>query len=191
MPSRIFLTIVMLCLACSLHAQSQTPLRYQVYAGYTWLSNTTNGVPGSRQPLNGWDASIAFAQWRGFRYKMDVSSYSGTNLGAAQSPLIILAGVQYSRRVGRESVFGEALVGVAGINKDWGPGKIQGDSASFATLLGIGLDTPLTRHFAFRVSGGYQHTNFYLQTVPDLVPYRIPGLPNNFGRISSGMVWQF
>jgi hypothetical protein len=24
-----------------------------------------------------------------------------------------------------------------------------------------------------------------------LVPYRIPGLPNNFGRISSGLVWQF
>jgi len=24
-----------------------------------------------------------------------------------------------------------------------------------------------------------------------LVPYRIPGLPNNFGCISSGLVWKF
>ena len=191
MRCRFLPPILILCLSCLLHAQPEKPARHQLYGGYTWVSNTFNGLPGSRQPLNGWDASIAFAQWRGFRYKMDVSSYSGTNLGAAQNPLIVLAGVQYSRRAGRESVFGEALVGVAGINKDWGPGKIQGDGASFATLLGVGLDTPLTRHLAFRVSGGYQHTNFYLQSVGSLVPYRIPGLPNNFGRISSGMVWQF
>jgi hypothetical protein len=41
------------------------------------------------------------------------------------------------------------------------------------------------------VEGGYQYSYFALETAVFSIPYRIPGLPTSFGRISSGLVWQF
>ena len=77
------------------------------------------------------------------------------------------------------------------MNRDWGANKSPGETAAFSSLVGGGLDTPLTRHIAFRVSGGYQYAYFALAKGVSLTPYRIPGLPTNFGHISSGLVWQF
>ena len=89
MTSRLFLLLAMLSMpAVGIHAQaeaaSQALARFQVYGGYTFLSNSPNGLPGSRQPLNGWDATFAFRQWRFIRFKVDVSSCRGTNLGARE-----------------------------------------------------------------------------------------------------------
>jgi hypothetical protein len=191
MPSRLTSLIALLCLACAaLHAQSPPPPRFQFYGGYSYLSNTLNGVPGSRQALNGFDASMAFPSWRGLRFKIDVSGYRGTNLGAPQDPYFIVGGAQYGRRIGREFIFMEAMGGDGGTKKNWGAGGITGTSASFSTLLGGGLDTRLSRHLAFRVVGDFQYMNFYLVT-SKFVHYRTPGLPNYFGRASSGLVWQF
>ena len=191
MPSHLFSLIALLCLSSALHAQSQAPARYQIYVGYAFLSNSLNGVPGSHQPLNGFDAAVAFPSWHRLRFKVDASAYRGTNLGAPQHPYFILGGGQYSKRLGRESVFVEGLGGVGGANKNWPANNAIGQTASFAALLGGGLDTPLTRHIAFRVDGGFQYSYFSLEHPVTLVPYRIPGLPTNFGRISSGLVWQF
>jgi hypothetical protein len=191
MPSRLFSLIALLCLSSALHAQTEAPARYQIYGGYTFLSNSLNGVAGSHQPLNGLDAAVAFPSWHGLRFKIDTSAYRGTNLGAPQRPYFILGGGQYTWRVRREFVFVEGLGGVGGANKSWGANNAIGQTASFAALLGGGLDTPLTRHIAFRVSGGFQYSYFALMYPITLVPYRIPGLPTNFGRISSGLVWQF
>lgn len=192
MPSRLSLLITLLFLWAALYAQTEAPARFQLYGGYSFLSNSFNGVPGSRQPLNGWDASIAVPPWHKLRFKFDVSGYSGTNLGASQRSVFIMGGGQYSHRIGREFVFVEALAGECGLNRYWGPNQAPGGTASFATLLGGGLDTPLARHLAFRVDGGYQWSNFALvQSVAAPYPYRLPGLPNNFGHISSGLVWQF
>lgn len=197
MLSRLSAMIVLLCLTPLIFSQSEAsqsvaPARYQIYGGYSLLSNSFNGVPGSRQPLNGWDASVAFPAWHALRFKMDVYGYRGTNLGAPQHALFIMAGGQYGRRLGRESIFVEGLAGDGGLNNNWGAGGSSGESASFATLLGGGLDTPLTRRLAFRVDGGFQYSYFSLKAPqPSLVPYRIPGLPTYFGRVSSGLVWQF
>jgi hypothetical protein len=147
-------------------------------------------VPGSHQPLNGWDASVAFPSWHDLRFKIDVYAYRGTNLGAPQQPFFIMGGGQYSRRFGRESVFVEGLMGDGGLNRNWGAGGTTGETASFAALVGGGLDTPLTRHIAFRVDGGFQYSYFALAGQYS-APYRIPGLPTDFARISSGLVWQF
>jgi hypothetical protein len=191
MLSRHFLLIALICLSSALHAQTEAPARFQIYGGYTFLSNSLNGVAGSHQPLNGWDAAAAFAPWHGLRFKLDVADYRGTNLGAPQHLLFILAGGQYSRRFGRESAFVEGLAGAGGANKTWPTDNAIGQTASFSSLVGGGLDTPLTRHLAYRVSGGYQYSYFVLEQPSSLIPYRIPGLPTNFARISSGLVWQF
>ena len=181
-----------ICVSSSLCAQEAAPSRHEIYAGYTFLSNSFNGVPGARQPLNGWDASLALGSWHGLRFKAETFGYTGTNLGAPQSPLFIMAGGQYSRRVGRESVFVEGMAGDVGLNRDWGANRSAGETASFATVLGGGLDTPISRRFAFRASGSFVYENIALQgPKPLIVPYRIPGLPNFFARISTGLVWRF
>jgi hypothetical protein len=187
-----FSLMALLCISSVLLAQEKDPDHYQVYGGYTFLSNSFNGVPGSRQPLNGWDASLAFPAWRNLRFKMETFGYIGTNLNAPQHAYFIMGGGQYGRHFGREFAFVEALVGEGGINPNWGANATSGETASFATLLGGGLDTPITRRLAFRVDAGYQWSNFALAppTLPN-IPYRIPGLPNNFARISTGCVWRF
>jgi hypothetical protein len=191
MPSRLVSMIAILCLSAAVHAQSEAPARYQIYGGYSFLSNTINGVPGSRQPLNGWDASVAFFSWHSLRFKIDTYGYRGTNLGAPQHPLFIMGGGQYSWRVRRESVFVEGLLGEAGMNHNWGPNEEIGYTASISTYAGGGLDTPLTRRFDFRVSGGFQYAYFNLGSPQVAYPSRLPGQPTYFGRISSELVWHF
>jgi hypothetical protein len=185
----------LLCLALFLYplalaAQSAGPPPYEIFAGYSLLSNSFNGVPGSRQPLNGEDASVVLPGWHGLRVKIDVSHYSGTNLAAKQQALYIMGGGQYERTFHRERWFVEALFGDVGMNRHWGPIGQPGMTASFATQLGGGLDTALNRHFAIRVQGDYRFSNLALiQSTSYTQPYRIPGLPQNFGSVSTGLVW--
>lgn len=196
MAFRLLSLLALLCLAAAIHAQSKSeseaPARFQVYGGYTFLSNSFNGLPGSRHPLNGWDSSIAFPGWHNLRFKIDVSGYAGMNLSASQKSVFIMGGAQLSHRFGRESAFVEALAGDGGLPRYWGPNGAPGETASFATMLSGGLDTPISRRFAFRVDGAYQWSNFKLiNSVAQILPIQTPGLPNNFWRISSGLVWGF
>jgi hypothetical protein len=101
-----------------------------------------------------------------------------------------MGGGQYDIRIRKETLFGEVLMGDAGLPKNWGPNGIAGETASFAVLLGGGFDTPITRHLAFRTAGHYQYSYFALSGNLNL-PYRIPGLPTNFGRFTTGLVWRF
>jgi hypothetical protein len=170
--------------------ESDGPAPYEIFAGYSLLSNSFNGVPGSRQPLNGVDASLAFPGWHGLRVKIDVSRFSGTNLGAKQQATFIMGGWEYEHTFHRERLFAEALFGDVGMNRYWGPGGHSGESASFATSLGGGLDTPVSRHFAIRVQGDYRITNLALiKAINNAQPYRVPGQPQNFASISTGLVW--
>ena len=187
-----FPLIVVICLATSLRAQSEAKARYQIYGGYSWLSNSFNGFPGARQSLNGWDASAAFPAWHSLRFKIDAAGYHGTNLNAPQHGLFILAGGQYSHTIKRETLYVEGLIGDAALNRDWGPQGSKSGTAAFAAFLGGGFDTAISRHFAYRVDGGFQYA--YTSLIgpgPDFAPYRVPGLPTYFGRISTGLVWQF
>jgi hypothetical protein len=192
MPSRLFPLIALLCLSPVLLAQKEAAPRYQIFGGYSYLSNSLNGVTGSHHALNGFDGSIAFPPWHKLRFKIDATAYFGTNLGAPQHPYFIQGGGQYTWRVHREAVFVEGLAGTGGASKTWAANTgALGQTASFVSLLGGGLDTPITRHIAFRVSGGYQYSYFALDHPVTLVPYTIHGLPINFGRVSSGLVWLF
>jgi hypothetical protein len=197
MTSRLFPLIALLCLSPSIQAQSEppasykeAPTRYQIYGGYAFLSNSLNGVPGYVQGLNGFDAGFAIPPWHNLRFKVDFSAYRGTNLGAPQHPYFILGGGQYDIHLRRETVFVEGLMGTGGANKTWPANGAQGQTASFAAVVGGGLDSRISRRIAFRVGGDFQYSYFLLSTKYS-VPYRIPGLPSGFGRIASGIVWQF
>ncbi len=184
----MFLALLLTALISS--AQSSDPSSYQISGGFSYLSNTINGVPGSRQPLLGWKVSLSTPAWRNLRFKIDYSGYLGNNLSAPQHPYFILAGGQFDHHLGREKLFVEALFGDCGLNGNWGPNQLPGSSASFATLLGGGVDTPVSTHLAMRFEGGSQHTNFALyKSATDKYPYQLPGYPKNFAHISAGLVW--
>lgn len=198
MISRLSLMLAMLCIGVSVHAQTeaaaQKPARFQLYGGYALLSNSFNGLPGARHPLNGWDASITMPGWRNLRFKIDASGYLGTNTGASQRSLFVAAGGQFFHRFGKESAFLEGLVAPnsGDLGRYWGPNGAPGETATFAAILGGGIDTPISPRFAIRVSGAYQWSNLKLiNNVQSIVPIQTPGLPNNFARVSSGLVWNF
>jgi hypothetical protein len=196
MTSHLTLLFALLPVAAAIHAQteaaSQKPARFELYGGYAFLSNSPNGLPSARQPMNGWDAAIGLSRWRSIRFKIDVSSYRGVNQGAQEDAYYIMGGAQFTRRMGRESAFVEGLGGDGGINRYWGPNAAPGETASFASVLGGGLDTPISRRLAFRISGGYQWSNFQLiNNTVNIIPVHTPGLPNNFARVSTGLVWGF
>jgi len=193
MRLRLFLLLLAVCLTTTLlEAQPELPPRYQIYGGYSYLSNSLNGVPGSQHALRGWDASVAFPDWHNLRFKIDVSGYDGTNLQAKQEPVFILGGGQYGHTFGRETVYGQGLAGEAATNRYWAANGTTGGTASFAAYLGGGVDTRITEHIAVRIDGGYQYSYFSLiQSLKTEQPYRIPGLPTNFARASAGLVWNF
>ncbi len=187
---RLLPALALLALPTVSGAQFDTSPPVQVFGGFTYLSNSFNGTPGARQLVTGWDAAATFPWFHRLRFVVDVSGYRGTNLGASQNVVFILAGGQYERRFGREGLFVKALTGDGRLNQHWGANGALGGNASFTTFLGGGLDTPLSRRFNFRVEGGFQHSDFaLLQSAADPVPYRIPGLPNYFGRMSAGLTW--
>jgi hypothetical protein len=192
MRSCLFALIFLICVPVTLHSQSEAPAHYQLYGGYTWLSNTMNGFPGARQSLNGWDVSLAFGSWHSVRFKLDAYGYHGTNLNAPQHALFILAGAQYSHKIRRETVFADGLIGDATLNRNWGPQGTRAATNGFTSLVGGGLDTPITRRFAYRVNGGFQYSyTALIGPGPEFGPYRVRGLPTYFGRISTGVVWLF
>lgn len=184
------LIILLLFFPFPLAGQSGISAPYQISGGFNYFSNSFNGVPGYRHALSGWNTAVAFPAWRSLRFKIDVSGLNGTNNGAPQHIVFIMAGGQYERFLRREGFYVQALLGDGRLNQNWGPGAHPGMTASFSTLLGGGLDTPLNRHFAFRVEGDFQYANFALiQSTTYQYPYEIPGLPNYFGRFSAGVVW--
>jgi hypothetical protein len=184
----------LLLAAAAVHAQTDFSSRYQLYGGYSFLSNSLNGVSGSHQPLNGYEIAFAIPPWHDLRYKMNLFQYSGTNLSASEHPYFVLAGGQYGRNFGREYAFVEALAGIGNVNADWGANGTVGNTASFSAELGGGVDTPISPHFAIRAQGDYQYAYFKQEATRNPgtgVPTYVPGLPTNFGRISTGIVWRF
>ena len=192
------LLLALFCPFIDAAAPPQSSAPFQIYGGYSWLSNSFNGVPGSRQALNGWNAGVAFPQWHHLRFKLDYSMYRGNNLGDPQHAFFIMGGGQYGTTFHRERFYAEALAGEGSLNGTWfstaNSGYKNGNTgtiASFAEFLGGGIDTPIGLHTAFRVEGGVQHSNFDPIT-PDTegsVPYHLAGIPDYFGRISAGVVW--
>lgn len=180
----------LLSLPLALSAQTTGPIPYEFSGGFSRISNSFNGLPRSHQGMNGWDAAVAFPAWHNLRFKIDVSGYSGENLGASEHPIAIMGGGQYERSFHRARFFVEALFGEVSLNPYWGPHGALGGTASFSELLGGGVDTPVSRHFALRVEGGVRFTNFALmESTSNTTPYRVPGLPDRFETLTGGVAW--
>jgi len=116
-----FASLAVLALPVIAAAQSEISAPYRLFGGFAALSNSFNGLPGSRQPLTGWEASAAFPAWHNLRFKVDVSAFNGSNLSAQQHVFFIMGGAQYEHAIGRERVFADALFGDGGLNRFWGP----------------------------------------------------------------------
>jgi len=189
-PIGFLASLVIIALPVGAAAQSEMAAPYRFSGGPAMLSNSFNGVPGSHQPLMGWEASAVFPAWRGVRFKVDVSSFSGTNLSTQEHANFILGGATYECGLRRERVFAQALFGDGGFNRTWGPNGAAGSTASFAEVLGGGLDTPVDRYFAIRIEADVQHTDLALiESRTDPVPYHFAGEPHFFGRYLVGLVW--
>lgn len=191
---RLVCVVTLLLPGPLLHGQSSLASRYQLFGGYSYLSNSLNGVSGSHQSLNGWDAAFAIPPWHSLRAKFSAFGYNGTNLGAPQHPYFVMGGGQYGKTFGRESAFVEAMAGSGNANANWAAGGKIGGTASFSAIVGGGLDTPLSRRFAIRVSGDYQYAYFktFLPGVRGApAPTYVPGLPTDYFRLSTGLVWRF
>ena len=197
MRIQTLLLLALLCSSAPAIAQTQPPPPLQVYGGYSWLSNSFNGVPSHHHALNGWNAGAAFPQWHHLRFRLDYSMYRGVNRGDPQHAFIIMGGPQFETMLHRERLYAFALVGEGGLNGTWfdtaASNYKNGNSGSIASLaesLGGGIDTPLNAHTALRVEGGFLHTNFVpIMPLPSGAPYHLDGIPNYFGRLSAGLVW--
>jgi hypothetical protein len=189
--------LALFCLSLELAAQSAASAPVQVYGAYSRLSNSFNGAPGEHQPLNGWNSGIAFQPWHHLRFRFDYSMYRGTNLGDPQHAFFIMGGGQYETMIHRERIYAVALVGEGGLDGQWFKDDTTGYKnghtgtiASLAEFLGGGADTPIGDHFAVRVEGGVQHSNFVpIEPDPVSQPYHLDGIPNYFGRLSAGIDW--
>ena len=187
----VFSILPILLVSTTVQAQAPAPAapsyRYQLFGGYSFLSNSFNGHASatSQQPLNGWNVALTVPAWRALGIRVDTAGYYGTSLGSPQRPIFVLGGIQYSKHFGREIPFVEGLVGIGHLNSDWWGGNTPGHTASFTSVAGGGVDTLITPRIAFRVEGGFQYTNF---TIPD---DQIHSLPNYFARIATGVVWRF
>ncbi len=195
---RLLLVAALLSGAAGAAAQAKSPPPIQLYGGYSWLSNSFNGLPGAQKALNGVDAGVAFQPWHHLRFKLDYSMYRGTNTGAPQHSFFIMGGGQYEATVHRERFYAEALVGDGGLNGNWYIADAKGyqygntgTTASLAEFLGGGIDTPVSGHTAIRIEGGVQHSGFVpLDPIAQGgYPFRPNGIPNYFGRFTVGMVW--
>lgn len=142
--------------------------RFEAFGGYGFFSSgfsqknvvVINGVfidLHPLRPLNGWDVAFSVRVIAGLSLKADLAGYYGNSdygIGGSipQRALYQFYGVQYARRVRREVLFAESLVGSRRLNPDYSGGSESTNPiTSLAYTFGGGLDTPMTSHLAVRI----------------------------------------
>lgn len=195
-PWKVVPIVFLVCCWTSVSSAQQQPqpFFYNLSGGYSVLSNSPNGVRGSRQPLNGFAASLGMLPWRGWKLRADAADYRGTNLNAQEHLLFLLGGGEYGRRLRRETAFADALLGAVNVNRQWMQNGEAGQTTSLLCVAGGGLDTPLRPQLAFRIGGDFLYMNLHaaLASIPSpqpVYPNPVHGLPNFYGRVFFGLVW--
>lgn len=176
------------CLVAQIEPGTNPIRGSELYGGYSYLSNSFNSHAGfSGGGLNGWDAAASFPMSHGLGAKVAAFGFYGNSLGDSQAAHFVLAGGQYTKRIGKESAFVHGLAGIGHINDQALTLGGEGPSSnfSFAADAGAGLDIPIKRRLAWRVEGGMLHSNFTAAS------NQIHSLPNYFARFSTGLVFRF
>jgi hypothetical protein len=154
-----FVVLVCLLLPAVMLAQDETP-KVTVFGGYSLLRNGGNNT-------NGWDGQGTFNFTRYLGVTADISG-NYRNLSSLPIPIVsagvnqhlytFLFGPTVTGNLGRASVFGHALFGIAQASSSTGVslpfiGGINtsvNSASAFAMAFGGGLDINLGRHFALR-----------------------------------------
>ena len=193
-PRLLQFALLVCCWTSLSDAQQQQPFFYKASGGYSLLSNSPNGVRGSRQPLSGFAASLGMLPWRGLDLRAEAADYRGTNLNAQEHLLFLLGGGEYEAPLGKEAVFADAMLGAVNANRNWMQNGEAGQTTSLLCVLGGGLDTPLRQRLALRLKGDFLYMNLHsaLASIPSpapVYPNPVHGLPNFYGRVVVGLVW--
>lgn len=201
MQNRIFLVAALplfaLVVVPSITAQTEAVAKAagttEIYGGYSLLSNSFNshsyasGTNFRGPVLNGWAAAVNFPSRGRLGIKVEGLGFYGTSLGDPTHANFFLAGGQYSKGFGRESAYVHLLAGLGHINDQALTLGGEGPSSNISVAAdgGGGIDTPLSRHIAWRVEGALLFAHFTAAS------NQIQGSPNYFGRFSTGMVLRF
>ena len=185
-------------------AQEASAPKAEVFGGYSYLRNNSNG-------FNGWTAqgTVNFARYFGvtaqvdgnYRNAVNLSSFSvlGISPSASQHLYDFLAGPTATARLGKSSVFAHALFGAAhsslgaGVSLPFIGGISTGltSATGFAMALGGGVDIGLSKRVAIRVV-----QIDYLRTQFSATDALLTGLSSSIGarqnswRFSAGIVFR-
>lgn len=169
-------------------AGSRAPGETELYAGYSYLSNSFNSHTGfSGGGLNGWDASVKLPLSNSFGVKIAAIGEYGSSLGDAQRAHFIMGGGQYGWRFGASSAYVHGLVGLGHINAQALTlgGQGPNSDSSLTEDAGGGFNVPFSRRMAWRIEAAMLHADFTPAS------NQIHDTPNYFARISTGVVWRF
>lgn len=177
-------------------ADGRPSKRFELFGGFSWISqdiSLTN--PNGTGPI-GWNASITFPQPHSLGVVVDVSgfypSYSfGCGSSCSESAKIhsFLAGPQISASHGRVRPFARFLIGDTYMNATYGNGgSLQTFTShnSFTFGAGGGVDVNLNHRLAWRAQVDWLHNGF--MTSDNQRTYQEH---HNAARLSTGIVIRF
>lgn len=186
-------------------AQEASAPKAEVFGGYSYLRNNSNG-------FNGWtgQGTVNFSRYFGvtaqvdgnYRNAANLSSFSvlGISLSANQHLYDFLAGPTATARFGRNSVFAHALFGAAhsslgaGVSLPFISGISTGltSATGFAMAFGGGVDIGLTKRIAIRAAQiDYVRTQFSTSDALLVGLSSSTGARQNSWRYSAGIVFYF
>lgn len=184
----VFFLLLLPCSHAQIRQPSHTTGGNELYAGYSYLSNSFNSNGEfSGGGLNGWDAAAKFRLTDSLGAKIAGIGEYGTSLGDAHHAHFLMGGGQYTRYFGARSIYLHGLVGIGHINAQAITGGGEGPQSDFSFVAdaGGGFNAPISRRTAWRFEAAMLHANFTPKSD------QIHGTPNYFARISTGIVWRF
>lgn len=195
--------VAVVALLTPLLLAAQTAPKGEVFGGYSYLRNSSNG-------FNGWEGqgTYNFSDYLGvtadisgsYRTVAQFSPVQGVNVSADQRLYNFLFGPTVTARFQNHSVFAHALFGAAQSKLGAGLtipiiGGISTDATSataFAMALGGGVDIGLNRNVAIRAAQvDYLYTRFNsVDALSTGLSSTLSGHQNSF-RYSGGIVFRF
>lgn len=184
-------------------APCQTPVETSVqsrdvFGGFSYLfRNYTRGFQSGGMP--GWQASLELPLSLGIpRAGLAIDgagNYAGNEFGPNYDLHFLTAGPRFTKRAGRQTLFGKATVGFAHLNGATGPFSYShgnqetiprlASNYTLAITAGGGADLRLSVHIRWRVEADYVFTDF------TSVDNQIHDIADSNARVVTGPVFRF